>query len=162
MEIRQAVMEELPEVLGIYEGARAFMRATGNPDQWGQQDPPASLIAEDIRSGRCYLCTEQQEILGVFSFFTEPDPTYARIYEGAWRDDSPYGTIHRVAVRTPGRGVAAFCFQWGYARAGHLRIDTHRDNLPMQRALEKSGFQYCGIIHLADGQERIAFEKVRV
>ena len=30
----------------------------------------------------------------------------------------------------------------------------------MQRLLEKSGFKYCGIIYLEDGNERIAFEKI--
>ena len=30
----------------------------------------------------------------------------------------------------------------------------------MQRMLEKNGFVRCGVIHLADGAPRIAFEKV--
>ena len=29
----------------------------------------------------------------------------------------------------------------------------------MQRALEKSGFAYCGIIYLASGDERLAYQK---
>ena len=43
--------------------------------------------------------------------------------------------------------------------AASIRVDTHRDNLPMQRMLQKNGFIYCGIIYLADGKERFAFEK---
>jgi hypothetical protein len=30
----------------------------------------------------------------------------------------------------------------------------------MQRGLKRCGFEYCGIIHLASGDERLAFEKV--
>jgi hypothetical protein len=30
----------------------------------------------------------------------------------------------------------------------------------MQRSLEKNGFARCGIIHLASGDERIAYQKV--
>ena len=43
-----------------------------------------------------------------------------------------------------------------------IRIDTHKDNIPMQRALAKHGFIKCGIIHLANGDERIAFQKSEV
>ena len=41
----------------------------------------------------------------------------------------------------------------------NLKIDTHRDNYPMQKSLKKNGFEYCGIIYLADGNERLAFQK---
>ena len=159
MEIRPAASGDLPEILAIYQSARAFMRETGNPDQWAGGYPPAALVEMDIRNGNCFVCTESEQLLGVFSYFTEPDPTYARIYEGAWLTEAPYGTIHRVAVKAHGRGVAGFCFRWCFAKCHHLRIDTHRDNLPMQKALGKNGFQKCGIIYLADGQPRIAFEK---
>ena len=45
-----------------------------------------------------------------------------------------------------------------------VRIDTHADNAPMRRAVEKFGFIPCGDITLTEGPEagapRIAFEKV--
>jgi predicted Rossmann fold flavoprotein len=41
-----------------------------------------------------------------------------------------------------------------------IKNDTHRDNQSMQRMQAKNGFEYCGIIYLKDGAERIAFEKV--
>lgn len=159
MELRPATMEELPELLEIYRRARAFMADAGNPSQWAGGYPPGELVESDIRNRSCYVCAEGTEILGVFSYFTEPDPTYSEIYGGAWRNDGPYGTIHRVAVKTHGRGVAAFIFSRCFAACGNLRIDTHRDNIPMQKALAKSGFVRCGIIHLQNGEERIAFQK---
>ena len=42
----------------------------------------------------------------------------------------------------------------------HLRIDTHNDNKIMQHVIEKNGFKRCGIIHVNDGSERIAYEKL--
>ena len=39
------------------------------------------------------------------------------------------------------------------------QIDTHKDNIPMQRVLLRNGFVYCGIIHLENGDERIAYQK---
>ena len=34
MEIRQALLEEIPEIMKIYEAARRFMAEHGNPTQW--------------------------------------------------------------------------------------------------------------------------------
>ena len=41
-----------------------------------------------------------------------------------------------------------------------MKNDTHRDNQSMQRMQAKNGFEYCGVIYLEDGAERIAFEKI--
>ena len=104
---------------------------------------------------------DEGEIAGVFCFFKGTDPTYATIYEGAWLSDAPYGVMHRVAVAKRGRGVASACFDYALGQCGNVRIDTHRDNQPMQAALLKNGFAYCGIIYLANGAERMAYQKIR-
>ena len=41
-----------------------------------------------------------------------------------------------------------------------IRVDTHEDNIGMQKLLEKCGFEKCGIIHLENGDPRVAYEKV--
>jgi len=38
-------------------------------------------------------------------------------------------------------------------------VDTHEDNQTMQALLGKHGFSYCGIIHLANGDPRMAYMK---
>jgi RimJ/RimL family protein N-acetyltransferase len=48
--------------------------------------------------------------------------------------------------------------QFCLAHTGNIRIDTHRDNTIMQHLLSKYGFQYCGIIYLANGDERLAYQ----
>ena len=49
MEIRKSTPADLPRILEIYAGARAFMAAHGNPRQWGATGwPPESLIRQDI------------------------------------------------------------------------------------------------------------------
>ena len=40
----------------------------------------------------------------------------------------------------------------------HIRIDTHQDNKVMQHVVEKHGFRRRGIIYIADGSPRIAYE----
>ena len=40
-----------------------------------------------------------------------------------------------------------------------VRMDTHNDNLSMQKFLTKYGFKHCGTITLANGALRRAYEK---
>lgn len=157
--IRKAHETDLPRILEIYAAARQYMRHTGNPNQWGTSHPAEEMLRADIAKAQLYVCAESEEILGVFCYFQGIDPTYVRIDGGNWLNSEPYGVIHRIAVSAHRRGVASFCFHWALTQCPNLRIDTHRDNVPMQCSLLKNGFQRCGIIHLANGDERIAFQK---
>ena len=156
--IRKAVWADFDRILEIYRIAREFMAKTGNPTQWGTNYPPISMLEGDIPAGNLYV-VEDDLIHGVFAYFTEPDPTYGYIEDGAWLDHSPYGTIHRVAGDGSG-GIFTAVLQFAMEQNPHVRIDTHADNIVMQHVLEKHGFQRTGIIYLEDGDPRIAFERV--
>ena len=97
---------------------------------------------------------------GVFALLDGADPTYAHIEDGAWLSDAPYGTIHRLASAGRVHGVLRACVAWCAERQPHLRVDTHADNAPMLHLLPALGFVRCGIIHVADGTPRIAFERL--
>lgn len=159
MQIRAARIDEIAEIMEIYARARSYMREQGNPTQWGTNYPSEELVRTDILRGCCRVCEDEDGISGVFYFAVEEDPTYREIFDGAWQSDAPYAVVHRIAVGKHGRGVAKACFEYAYAQYPNIRIDTHRDNLPMQRALAKNGFVRCGTIYLADGEERIAYQK---
>ena len=161
MKIRKANFDDLHQVLEIYESARRFMSEVGNPDQWGKTNPSRERTEEDIRESLLYVVEEKGDILAVFYYNFADDPTYKVIYDGKWLNDEPYGVIHRIAVsdKARGKGVAGLCFDFAFRDCKNLKIDTHKDNIPMQRALAKHGFRQCGIIHLANGNERIAFQK---
>ncbi len=158
MEIRKATHDDFFRAEEIYAAARAYMKANGNPEQWGEGYPEEALIRGDIEAGNLYLCIEGDEVLGVFYYSEGVDSTYERI-DGAWLNDAPYGVIHRIAVSAHQRGVASFCFAYALSRCKNLKIDTHRKNHPMQRSLEKNRFVACGIIHLENGEERLAYQK---
>lgn len=155
--LRPAQLGDLQRIEEIYAYARAFMAKNGNPNQWGNTEPPTEQLIQDVEDGNLYVMMEEQQIHGVFYFRIGPDPTYARIDDGAWRSDSPYGTIHRIAGDGSG-GILKTAVDFGRKQIGHLRIDTHEDNHVMRRAVKKLGFQRCGIIYLADGSQRIAFD----
>lgn len=161
MQIVKARGCDTERVEQIYSMAREFMRSSGNPDQWGATYPPHERIVADIEAGRLYLVMDGEHILAVFYFAVERDATYARITDGAWLDNGEYAVIHRVAVARQGRGLARCIFEYCLSQHQSLRIDTHRDNIPMQRALEHFGFSRCGIIFTDDGSERIAYQLVR-
>lgn len=164
MRIRKTSERDFERIMEIYAFARDFMAKNGNPNQWGPTNwPPAELIHEDIRNGNSYVCVnEKDEPIGTFFFVCGPDiePTYRKIWDGAWRDDGPYGVVHRIASDGSEKGVGSFCLDWAYAQCGHLRIDTHGDNHVMQNLLKKLGFVHCGTIYVEeDDDPRLAFEK---
>lgn len=155
--VRNASWEDLPRIEQIYADARRFMAETGNPHQWGNTTPVTSLLEDDIRKGLLYVMVSDGIIHGVFYFYIGADPTYGSIEDGNWLSDAPYGTIHRIAGDGSG-GMLATAVAFGKKKINHLRIDTHEDNKIMQRAIAKQGFSRCGIIHLANGSPRIAYE----
>lgn len=159
MQIRHADTTDLPEILGIYDYARAFMRKSGNMVQWTGGFPQKSLLESDIAQKKLYVCVSEGQIACVFYFAIEEDPTYQTIWGGSWLDEGPYGVIHRIAAAPHTTGAATFCLQWGLSQCGSLRIDTHKDNVPMRSLLKKRGFSYCGEIRLPDGSPRLAFQK---
>ncbi len=160
MQIRKSLSEDIPEIMTIYENARQYMRAHGNHQQWANGYPTLSDIENDINNDTSFVVTDETgEILGVFAFIKGPDITYAKIYDGSWPNDNDYYVIHRIAVSRHRKGVASFVYAECLKFADTIRIDTHRDNYPMQNSLLKNGFKYCGIIHLLSGEERLAYQK---
>ena len=160
MKVRTATLNDLPKILTIYQDAREYMAANGNPNQWKDHYPSEEILREDLSLHRLFVCEDHGETVGVFCYFFGDDSTYAKIYEGAWLNDRSYGVMHRVAVASHQRGVASFCIQDCFSKCKNLKIDTHRDNIPMQKSLAKNGFRYCGIIYLDSGDERLAYQKV--
>jgi Cof subfamily protein (haloacid dehalogenase superfamily) len=152
----------------IIADAQADFRARGI-DQWQNGYPNEAAIRGDIERGESYVVIRGEQIVATAMITFAPDPNYAVIYDGEWLLAAPksYATIHRISVDLAerGQGIAEWivgqtermCRKRG---ADSLRIDTHRDNRSMQRVAEKNGMTLCGIIHLADGAERLAYEKI--
>lgn len=157
--VRNAQLTDLQKIRTLYEGARKFMAEHGNPDQWGSKYPPDEMLLQDIAREKLFLICDEEGIHGVFYFAIEEDPTYGEIYEGTWHYMDPYGVIHRVAGDGSG-GVLGTAVAFANQKINYLRIDTHENNYVMQKALEKQGFQRCGIIYVEDGSPRIAFDKM--
>lgn len=162
--IRKATYEDVPALMEVFRRAREIMRASGNMNQWNDGYPSEEIVRKDIEDGVCYVLTDRdkegkERIMATMAFIPGSDPTYAEIYDGRWVDDSPYYVIHRIAVAEPGHNAAARLLEWGFKHTDSIRIDTHKDNVIMQHILQKQGFRHCGVIHLANGDPREAYQK---
>lgn len=151
--------EDLPRIMEIYDIAKAYMRANGNPNQWNGAYPDPETLRTDIEKQRLYVYKKDGRIHGVFMLLLEEEPTYAYIEDGSWREETPYGTIHRLAGGGEVRGLFAKCVAFCESKVKYLRADTHFDNHTMQHLLEKNGFERRGIIYLKNGDPRIAYQK---
>lgn len=164
MEIRHSTEADFIRIMEIYEYARRFMAEHGNPYQWGPTNwPPKHLIHRDISCGSSYVCLHDKKIVGTF-FFTwgeDIEPAYRKIENGKWLSSGAYGVVHRIAGDGSVKGIGSFCLDWAFRQCGHLRIDTHTDNVVMQNLLTKLGFCHCGTIYVGeDPYPRLAYEKI--
>lgn len=161
MEIRISTMKDVDEIMNIFSIAKKYMIAHGNKMQWSNGYPGESILKTDIINNNNYVVVENEKIVGVFSFIIGEEPTYRIIKNGNWHYDKLYGTIHRIASDGTVKGIAKKCFEYCAEQIQYLRIDTHKDNFTMQKAVEKFGFQRCGNIYVPDGSERIAYDYLR-
>ncbi len=136
------------------------MRADGNLLQWAGDYPGTRQLEQDMGRGVSYVIEEDGRLVGTFAFIVGEEPTYARIFEGNWPDTpSVYGTVHRLACAEGTHGIADTCLDWCFTQISCVRIDTHADNRIMRYWMESRGFRYCGIIYVADGTPRRAYQK---
>lgn len=161
IKIRKAKLNDLEDIKSIIARAKVFMAANGNPSQWGRAYPDEAVLIKDIENENAYVCTTGEKVIGTFSLIFGDEVTYKNINEGAWSEDLPYGTIHRLASDGSVCGLAQIVFDFAKAQINYLRVDTHRDNEKMLAAIEMAGFKKCGIIYVADGSERLAFDFVK-
>ena len=101
--IRLAVQEDMTAIMSVFAQARAAIAALGI-DQWQDGYPTEAHIDADIEKGYAYVLCTGGMVQGYFAMIGDPEPTYARIYDGAWLTDGAYTTVHRVAMSDALRG----------------------------------------------------------
>ncbi len=161
--IRLATKNDLEDVLKIYRDAQKFIKTFNSP-QWQDGYPNEKTFLNDLLNKQIYVNEIDGEIKSVATIIGI-EPTYSYI-EGAWLNDKPYLTIHRIATRIDalGKGYAKDFLDYAHQvlKINNIRIDTHELNAPMIKFLNKNGFVYCGIIYLNNPHDskRLAYQKV--
>ncbi|HAT4191270.1 GNAT family N-acetyltransferase [Clostridium perfringens] len=166
MEFRQAKISDLDQIVEIIELSKKYLKET-KVDQWQDGYPAKEDLRRDIESGNSYVLTNKDEIVATTVISLDGESTYNSIFNGEWITNEDYIVMHRVAVhdKYKGKGIFKELIKEAESLAlnkgiSSIKIDTHRDNISMQRAVVKNDFKKCGIIYLEEGSERIAFEKV--
>jgi len=159
--VREARPSDMAEIMKVMDAAKRIMRQSGNMHQWGEGYPSEAVITSDIEKHGGFIIEDEGCIIGYFAFLPSPEPTYSKIYDGEWLDDTlPYHVIHRIASYPDAHGIFCTIMDFCFSHDSNIRIDTHKDNRIMQHNIEKHGFTYCGIIYLANGDERLAYQKL--
>ena len=166
MTIRHAEKKDIDRIMQIIADARESIGRLGI-DQWQYGYPTRDIVKEDIMLERGFVVLQNDEICATFALMFHGEPTYKKIYCGAWISDGEYLALHRIAINSTyrGQGIAEEIINFLVIHANEngyssIRVDTHHGNIPMRKMLEKNGFEYCGTIRLLDGQERVAYEKM--
>lgn len=181
MNFRKSTYDDVDKILEIIEKAKAGLKKLGL-DQWQNGYPDRQVIENDVKLGISYVLEDveksekelksenSEKILGTIVLSPEKEVPYSKI-EGKWISDDDYMVIHRLAVDTyvKNKGIATKILEFSEKvclekKILSLKADTHEDNEPMKKLLEKNGFSYCGIIYLDKepdvGEKRIAYEKI--
>ena len=145
----------------VFEQAKGIMRADGNRHQWASDYPSLAAVEADIKRRGSFVVEDDGAVVAYFACLPSPEPTYAKIFDGAWLDDTaPYHVIHRIASLPQAHGVFRSIIDFCRELCSNIRIDTHRDNHIMQHLLASNNFVYCGIIYLTSGDERLAYQRI--
>lgn len=160
--IRHALKSDVDRISQIFNHARDFMVQTGNPNQWTANYPNAEVLNEDIEKCDCYVIQSHGQVEATFVLKKGIEPAYSVLKNGEWlNDEAPYITIHRVASSGKIKGILHLIMQFAKVqRINNLRIDTHRDNKVMLKAIEREGFTYCGLVYYGPQKERLAFQLI--
>lgn len=136
-------------------------------DQWQNNYPNEKVIEDDIEKNNSYIFKKEKNIVGTVALMFDGEETYDQIYEGQWLSYDKYAVIHRMAIdfQYKGTGLASEFLKEIEKlvlskEVYSVKVDTHRKNIAMRKFLVKNDYRECGIIYLADGAERIAYEKI--
>lgn len=163
MRLRLTKTNDLDAVMGIINQAKSYFKIQGI-NQWQDGYPNEISIINDISQNEAYVLEDNDEVVATAMISKATEPNYNYI-EGKWLQDGKYLVVHRIAIRDDhkGKGLAKIILDETlklFPNIPSIRMDTHDDNLSMQRFLTKYGFKYCGTIYLENKEKRRAYEKI--
>ena len=165
--LRQATMDDLPKIIEIIDGAKKTLRDRG-VEQWQQGYPDNEILKQDIEEDISFVLVLNSNVVGVAALQQGYDKNYQDMTSGSWDKDSDvtYSIIHRIAIEADHQGehlsaaliqqLLTMSYYLGYQ---DVRIDTHPDNMVMQRIIENNGFEEKGTITMdEDDGVRLAYQ----
>lgn len=121
MLIRKTLPEDVDTILNIFDTARQFMHATGNPTQWNANYPALEDLEPDIQNGNSYVCVENDKVVATFTLIIGDEPNYQLIENGSWRSRlhmEPFTALH---LTEQPKGLRGACFDFCKTQISHLQ-----------------------------------------
>lgn len=167
MKFRKSEKKDINIIMEIINEAKDYFK-NNRIDQWQNDYPNEKIILNDINNSESYvLCDENEKIIASCVISFREEKSYNIIEKGKWKSSLPYAVIHRIAIKSNLKGMGIsnnliketekMCLK---RNIRSIRIDTQKDNKSMQKFIIKNNFEYCGIIYISDGSERLAYEKL--
>ncbi|WP_288323602.1 GNAT family N-acetyltransferase [Eggerthella sinensis] len=174
---RPATRDDFERAAALLDVGHRTFAELGIDEGRSKKYPSARRLMHSIKNGTTHVIEDAHgAMIALFAVSFSPDKNYERPIDGAWLTDTdarpqPYAELHWVAVDYPARrrGVGMFILDKAdqIARAGgraSVRADVYPENGPMQKLLEKHGYERCGTITMKDvfGREkrRVGYERM--
>lgn len=163
--LRGSIESDMAQLTGMLEDAIALL-AMNNIDQWQNGTISSEILLDAIMHDQAFVW-EQRDSTGIAGFcvLDTYDELYENLAEGEWTVPGSYLAIHRVMVsqHLRGRKVTTQMFldikKMGIVNnVDSLRIDTHPDNIMMQKTLKRNGFVRTGLLYMPSGSSRYTYE----
>ena len=152
MNIELVILDDLNKLMDIYDLARVRMVNEGNLTQWDNREVFKTEIIEYINKKILYKVIENDEIVGYFAYISDIEHAYD-VIDGKWLNQDKYITIHKIASKYNNKGIGGFIIKYVIDRCKNegiynIKIDTHKNNLSMNKFLTNKGIINCGVISL--------------
>ncbi|MFD1672706.1 GNAT family N-acetyltransferase [Agrilactobacillus yilanensis] len=166
MRLIKATIHDLDTIYKILKDGQQQLAAQGI-DQWQAGYPSVRQIVKDIEAGYTVLYQDDAyNNVGTAALTPAPDQIYDNM-TGQWLVDTvDYVSIHRVAIHSKyagqGHGSAFLRTLITEIRENRpnirsIRMDTHKDNQPMQHVFHKLTFKKVGEMHGAYSDTGLSF-----
>ena len=153
--IHRIEKDDMQRIMKITNDAKYLLKQNGSL-QWQQGYPNEDTFIDDINNKSLYGIYENNNLMAYGAYILGKDINYVEI-DGKW--DIPANekdlAIHRVAVdcNCHGKKYGIKILKYGIIYAKKLgcltvKVDTHKNNIPMQKCINKSGFVYKGIVKI--------------
>ena len=157
--IRKACENDLSVIADLAKFVRGNMVLSGL-EQWVGDYPNIDNFRKDFLNDGLFVLVLDNEIIGSCSILKENDVAYKEV---VWNGINAL-VVHRILVspKHQGKGYGKDLLIYALEKArleGYdaVKIDTHPDNIKMQRMLKSMGFSFKGYLASIN---RLAFEKM--
>lgn len=157
--IREAIYNDLEVIASLAKVVRGDMVSKGL-NQWVGDYPNIDNFRSDLDKGGLFVLVEADKIVGSCSILKENDIAYKEV---VWNGKNAL-VIHRILIDPTyqGKGFGKEMVNFAYKKVlnegyDSLKIDTHPDNIKMQKMLKGLSFEFRGYLASIN---RLAYEKL--